>query len=206
MGRLQPERVRRGGRWHGLDRNKRWTLSFQAASAPRARITARGRFHQDRHWTDGCFRATNPSFDIHSSSLIARFSAPECFPVKTGLFFATGWEARIQPGRRPTQRELQFAALAPGAYRLQIEARDSDGVWSGHGAEFPFKILTPWYWTWWFLGMCGLIPLSVGLGVLRLRMLGAQRRERELQRLVEKKTADLRRVNEDLLRLSSSIR
>ena len=34
-------------------------------------------------------------------------------------------------------------------------------------------------------------------------MLGAQRREHELQSLVEEKTAALRRVNEDLLRLSS---
>jgi diguanylate cyclase (GGDEF)-like protein len=34
-------------------------------------------------------------------------------------------------------------------------------------------------------------------------MLGAQRREHELQRIVEEKTADLRRLNEDLSRLSS---
>jgi diguanylate cyclase (GGDEF)-like protein len=34
-------------------------------------------------------------------------------------------------------------------------------------------------------------------------MLAAQRREQELRRIVEEKTADLRRVNEDLLRLSS---
>jgi diguanylate cyclase (GGDEF)-like protein len=36
-----------------------------------------------------------------------------------------------------------------------------------------------------------------------LRMLAAQRREQELHRVVAEKTADLRRVNEDLLRLSS---
>jgi diguanylate cyclase (GGDEF)-like protein len=34
-------------------------------------------------------------------------------------------------------------------------------------------------------------------------MLAAQRRERELKRIVEEKTADLRRLNEDLLQLSS---
>ena len=71
------------------------------------------------------------------------------------------------------------------------------------GLSSPFEILTPWYWTWWFVGTCGLIPLSVFLGALRLRMLAAQRREQELQRVVAEKTADLRLVNEDLLRLSS---
>lgn len=46
-------------------------------------------------------------------------------------------------------------------------------------------------------------PCVGDFGVLRLRMLAAQRREHELQWIVEEKTADLRRVNEDLLRLSS---
>jgi diguanylate cyclase len=85
---------------------------------------------------------------------------------------------------------------------LEIDARESDGAWSGHSAEFPFRILSPWYSTWWFASLCALIPLSVAAGALRLRFLGAQRRERELVRLVEQKTADLRLANEELSRLS----
>ena len=144
----------------------------------------------------------DPSFDIHSGSLIARFAAPNA-PGESGTVFRYRLGGGNSTWTETAQRELQFAALAPGAYRLQIEARDSDGVWSGRGAEFPFKILTPWYLTWWFLGICALVPVSGGLGVLRSRMLGAQRREQELQKLVDEKTADLRRVNEDLVRLSS---
>jgi diguanylate cyclase (GGDEF)-like protein len=144
----------------------------------------------------------NPSFGIHSSSLIARYSSPNA-PRVNGVVFRYRLEGANSSWTETAQRELQFAALAPGAYRLEIEARDSDGVWSGHRAEFPFEILTPWYWTWWFAGTCILIPVSVALGALRLRMLGAKRREHELQRMVEEKTADLRRVNEDLLKLSS---
>jgi diguanylate cyclase (GGDEF)-like protein len=92
--------------------------------------------------------------------------------------------------------------LAPGAYRLEIDARANDGEWSGHSAEFPFSILTPWYSTWWLACLYTFIPLSVVAGALRLRFLGAQRRERELVRLVEQKTADLRQANEELSRLS----
>ena len=144
----------------------------------------------------------NPSFGMHSGSLIARYSAPNA-PRESGTVFRYRLGGANSTWTETAQRELQFAALAPGAYRLEIEARDSDGVWSGHSAEFPFRILTPWYLTWWFVGISALIPVSVGLGVLRLRMLGAQRREQELQRLVDEKTVDLRRVNEDLVRLSS---
>jgi diguanylate cyclase (GGDEF)-like protein len=144
----------------------------------------------------------NPSFGIHSNSLIARYFTPNALR-ENGVVFRYRLEGANSTWTETAQRELQFAELAPGTYRLEIEARDSDGVWSGHRADFAFEILTPWYWTWWFVGTCGLIPVSAVLGILRLRMLGAQRREHELQRIVEEKTADLRRLNEDLSRLSS---
>ena len=144
----------------------------------------------------------NPSFGIRSNSLIARYAAPNA-PRQNGIVFRYRLEGANSAWTETAQRELQFAELAPGAYRLEIEARDGDEVWSGQRAEFPFEILTPWYRTWWFVSTCGLVPVSVVLGLLRLRMLAAQRREQELHRVVAEKTADLRRVNEDLLRLSS---
>jgi len=143
----------------------------------------------------------NPSFGIHSGSLVARYSALNASRQNEVIFRyrlggATGnWT-------ETAQRELQFANLAPGAYRLQIETRESDGGWSGHGAEFPFTILTPWYSTWWFAALCVLLPLSAAAGTLRLRFLAAQRRERELVTLVGEKTADLRLANEELSLLS----
>jgi diguanylate cyclase (GGDEF)-like protein len=144
----------------------------------------------------------NPSFPIHSNSLVARYSALNA-DRENAVVFRYQLEGANSTWAETTQRELQFAELAPGTYRLDIEARGSDGVWSDHRAEFPFEILTPWYRTWWFAVACGLIPLSAAAGLLRLRMLSAQRRERELLRLVEEKTVDLQRANEDLLRLSS---
>ena len=144
----------------------------------------------------------NPSFGIPSNSLLARYSAPNAARAN-GVVFRYRLKGANSTWTETAQRELRFAELAPGAYRLEIEARDGDEVWSGHRAEFAFEILTPWYRTWWFVGTCLMIPLSVVLGVLRLRMLAAQGRERELKRIVAEKTADLRRINEDLSRLSS---
>ena len=144
----------------------------------------------------------NPSSAIPSNSLIARYAAPNA-PRENGVVFRYRLEGANSTWTETTQRELRFAQLAPGAYRLEIEARDSDGVWSGQKAEFPFEILPPWYSTWWFVGMCGLISGSVVFGAVRWQMLVALKREQELQRIVEEKTADLRRVNEELLQLSS---
>jgi diguanylate cyclase (GGDEF)-like protein len=143
----------------------------------------------------------NPSFGSHDNSLVARYSALNA-TRENGVVFRYRLEGAASSWIETSQRELQFAKLAPGKYLLEIEARESDGDWSGHGAVFPFRILTPWYSTWWFISLCILIPLSVAAGVMRLRFLGAQRRERELVRLVAEKTADLSRANEELSRLS----
>jgi diguanylate cyclase (GGDEF)-like protein len=145
---------------------------------------------------------SHASFGAHSNSLLARYSAPNATRAN-GVVFRYRLGGANSSWTETAQRELRFAKLAPGTYRLEIEARDSDEEWSGNRAEFAFEILTPWYWTWWFVGTCGLVPLTVVLGTLRLRMLAAQGREHELQRMVAEKTADLRRVNEDLSRLSS---
>jgi diguanylate cyclase (GGDEF)-like protein len=145
----------------------------------------------------------NPSFAIHSNSLVARYSALNA-ARENAVVFRYRLEGANSIWVETTQRELQFAQLPPGTYRLDIEAQGSDGVWSSQRAEFPFEILTPWYRRWWFVLACALVPLSVIAGVLRLRMLGAQKRERELLRLVQEKTADLRKANDDLERLSST--
>lgn len=124
----------------------------------------------------------HPSFSIHANSLIARYSALNVSNDHRILF-----RYRLNGGdsiwTETTQRELQLAELAPGAYRLDVEAQDGDGIWSGHEAEFAFRILTPWYWSWWFIGICGLTPLLIAAGITRLRILSGRRRERELQQL-----------------------
>ena len=77
---------------------------------------------------------------------MARYSALNA-QRENGVIFRYRLEGAASSWTETSQRELQFAKLAPGAYRLEIEARESDGVWSGHGAVFPFQILAPWYST-----------------------------------------------------------
>jgi len=143
----------------------------------------------------------SPSFGANDNSFFARYSALNAMR-ENGVIFRYRLSGATAKWTETAQHELQFANLAPGAYRLEVDARDSDGAWSGNNAEFEFKILPPWYLTWWFDSLCVLIPSSVAAAVLRLRILGAQKRERGLTRLVEEKTADLVLANEELSRLS----
>lgn len=143
----------------------------------------------------------NPGFGIRSSPLVARYSALNA-ARQNEVVFRYRLGGASQGWTETDQRELQFANLAPGAYRLEVQAKENDGSWSGSTAEFPFRILTPWYASWWFIGICVLIPLSATSAVLRLRFLGAKKREQELVKLVAEKTADLSLVNEELKKLS----
>ena len=125
---------------------------------------------------------SNPASRSPSNSLTVRYSALNG-PRENGVLFRYRLKGAHSIWTETPQRELQFAELAPGTYWLEVEAQDEDGVWSGHSAEFPFRILTPWYQSWWFIALCVLIPVFAVLSVVRLRMLSAQRKERELQRL-----------------------
>jgi len=127
---------------------------------------------------------SNPSFEVRANSLIARYSALNV-SNENHMLFRYQLEGSNSTWTETTERELQFAELAPGTYRLEIEAADGDGVWSEHRAEFAFRILTPWYSSWWFAGICGLTPVLIVGCVTRLRILNAHRRERELQKLKE---------------------
>ena len=104
----------------------------------------------------------NPSFNAHANSLIARYSALNV-SNDNRILFRYRLKSSNSSWTETTQRELQFAELAPGAYRLEIEGQDGDGGWSGQKAEFAFRILTPWYWSWWFVGIC-LVDAHAGGG------------------------------------------
>jgi len=125
----------------------------------------------------------NPSLDLRANSLIARFSALNA-SRQNGVLFRYRLDGANPNWTETAQRELQFAELAPGTYRLQVEARDSDQTWRTGRAEFAFRILAPWYRRWWFFTGCGLIPLLVVAFVVRSRIAELERRERELRRLM----------------------
>ncbi len=146
--------------------------------------------------------AAAAGFASHSASLRVRYSALNV-ARENGVVFRYRLSPASTAWTETSQRDLEFAQLSPGSYELEVQARDPDGVWTGNRAAFSFEVLSPWYRAWWFFVLCAMAPLSLAAAVLRLRMLNARKRERELARIVEEKTTDLRRVNEDLLRLSS---
>lgn len=55
------------------------------------------------------------------------------------------------------QRSVNFANLAPGAYRFLVQAVNADGVRSETPATFSFTILPPVWQRWWFLTLAAVL-------------------------------------------------
>ena len=100
--------------------------------------------------------------------------------------FDTGW---VDAGAR---RTAYYTNLPPGTFRFRVAACNNDGVWNLAGASFAFLAHPRYYQTSWFYALCALALGAAAAGIYRLRVRELRRRQRNLARLIEERTAELR--------------
>ncbi len=71
-----------------------------------------------------------------------------------------------------SERELNFAALPPHVFTLEVKARNGQGAWSAAPAKLSFPVQPPWWESVWFVG--GMILMLAALA--RLILLSRTRR------------------------------
>jgi diguanylate cyclase (GGDEF)-like protein len=98
--------------------------------------------------------------------------------------------------------EANYTNLPPGDFTFRVVACDGDGVWNTTGASFAFEIRPRFTQTIPFYVLCGLIVVASALGGFRLRIRHLKVRERHLTSLVDERTRDLERANQELAHLS----
>lgn len=103
-----------------------------------------------------------------------------------------------------TQRTAHYSYLPPGNYRFLVKAANSDGVWAEQPAILGVELKPFFYQTWAFWAIAALGICLALFGLWRLSVYQLKRRERKLARLVEERTAELAKANEDLHRLANS--
>jgi signal transduction histidine kinase len=113
-----------------------------------------------------------------------------------GLSFAPGevlqYQYRLEGANAnwstPTnQRTVNFANLAPGPYRFDVRAINSDGLISSQPATITFRVLRPIWLRWWFLSLAALAVAGVAFVAYRYRV----RRLVELERVRTRIATDL---------------
>ncbi|MEL6142330.1 MAG: adenylate/guanylate cyclase domain-containing protein, partial [Bacteroidota bacterium] len=107
-----------------------------------------------------------------------------------------GWSAES------TDRRLRFNDLPPGDYTLRVRARVAQEDWAGRQLSLPIRIRQPFYYNWWFwVALISCLAL-VGLALLRYRIYLAEKQRKELERTVQRRTAELaeeKQKSEELL-------
>jgi signal transduction histidine kinase/CheY-like chemotaxis protein len=103
-----------------------------------------------------------------------------------------GYDKRwIEAGSR---REAHYGSVPPGRYRFQVVACNNEGVWNPRGTDCEIVIAPHIYQTWWFRSILTGVGLLLFLCVLLWRTRQLKARERELMRLVEERTSDLKKA------------
>ena len=90
------------------------------------------------------------------------------------------------------RRAAYYTNLPPRRYTFKVMAANSDGVWNEAGATVALHLLPHFYQTGWFLGLALVAGLGTALTAYQGQVRRARHRQRELVRLVEERTRDLR--------------
>ena len=98
------------------------------------------------------------------------------------------------------RRRVDFTNLDPGRYVLRVQGSNSDGVWNEDGLTIDLTVRPPWWKTWWFQMVALVAATSAVLAAYRLRVRSIRKNNEQLRRLVDERTRELERAQEQLLR------
>jgi ligand-binding sensor domain-containing protein/serine phosphatase RsbU (regulator of sigma subunit) len=89
-----------------------------------------------------------------------------------------------------TKATASFGNMYEGTYTFKVIAQSPDGVW-GDPISYTFKVLPPWYRTWWMYLIYIIISLSFIIMFFRLRTASLRKDKEQLEQKVNERTAEV---------------
>lgn len=96
-----------------------------------------------------------------------------------------------------TSAQRDFTNLPPGDYTFEVQARTARSERTPVSA-YAFRIVPPWYRTWWAYALYALGGMALLGGVVQWRTHALRRQQRHLERVVTDRTAEISRKNDKL--------
>ena len=97
------------------------------------------------------------------------------------------------------KREATYSNLPAGSYTFTVRSANADGVWNTTPATFSFEIRPPIWATWWFRTFAVLAVILLFYIGIRWRFRALQTRKRELEQVVEERTAEVVQQKQEIL-------
>ena len=96
-----------------------------------------------------------------------------------------------------TRRLARYTNLPPGDYVLELRGSNRDGVWAPT-RQVRIRVLPAWFQTWWFKIFVALLWLLMLYVLFLLTTAYLRRQQRELERQVALRTAELQQMTVEL--------
>ncbi len=96
------------------------------------------------------------------------------------------------------RHQADYTNLPGGTYTLHILGSNSDGIWNEVGATVKVTVIPPFWQTWIFRGLTGMVVMLTAFVAYRSRVRGMQAQQAELEHLVLDRTQALKKQNLDL--------
>lgn len=97
-----------------------------------------------------------------------------------------------------SKNEIHFNALASGDYELLIYARRGNGSWSTKPARMKIHIGAPFWRTWWFWTIIGVLVVLALRIFIRRRIDAARREQIRLEIKVKNRTKEIQQQNQKI--------
>lgn len=93
------------------------------------------------------------------------------------------------------QRAAAWGKIPPGRYRLRVRATDAGGAWAGDELSLPVRVQPAWWQRRDVRSLAVAAALLAVLGSVYAYTAGLRRRQRHLEAVVRRRTAELERLN-----------
>jgi ligand-binding sensor domain-containing protein/signal transduction histidine kinase len=93
------------------------------------------------------------------------------------------------------RRLASYTALAPGDYQFNVQGATIRGPWGEPGAVLDVTILPPWWATWWFRSLAGIVAMLALVSAYNLRM---RQIARQFQMRLQARLSERARIARDL--------
>ncbi len=94
------------------------------------------------------------------------------------------------------RRSAYYTNIPPGEYEFRVVASNNDGVWSPIPASLAFEVPPRFHQTLTFYAMVSALVTGIGVSGYRCRVRQMKSRERELVRVVDQRTEELKSAKE----------
>ena len=145
-----------------------------------------------------------PQFNYSGRRIRFEFACPsfDKLEANRSQVFLEGYDHDWSPWMAGS--ELEYTNLKEGAYRFRVRARNVHGNLSQEDS-YPFRVLPPWYRTFWAYGLYVLGFAALGYGILRRRLWKVEQEKQVLEAKILSRTQQLAESNASLVTAQEQI-